>query len=126
VAAVHHLSDLVQVRVDLLGQLIEVPPLLAEFGRTVGGSQQIAVLPLHVVDDAFSVETSVQRRHRQSSWATRHNGNGIKCVDGVAMLVEGRPFDPSNALGLCPRGREFDHFTFEVKPIAGAHRGEPP
>jgi hypothetical protein len=42
------------------------------------------------------------------------------------MLVEGCPFDPSNALGLCRRWREFDHLPFEAEPIAGADGGEPP
>jgi hypothetical protein len=35
------------------------------------------------------------------------------------MLVDSRPFDPSNALGLCLRRREFDS-------IARTDRGEPP
>ena len=46
--------------------------------------------------------------------ATRYNGNGSKGVDWFTMLVESRPFDPSNALGLCLRRREFDHLAFEV------------
>jgi hypothetical protein len=42
------------------------------------------------------------------------------------MLVDSRPFDPSNALGLCLRRREFDHLPFEVEPIARTDGGEPP
>jgi hypothetical protein len=42
------------------------------------------------------------------------------------MLVESRPFDPSNALGLCPRRVEFDHLSFEVELVARTNRGEPP
>jgi hypothetical protein len=46
--------------------------------------------------------------------ATRYNSNGSKGVDRITMLVESRPFDPSNALGLCLRRREFDHLAFKV------------
>src|SRR5262249_25404010 len=61
-----------------------------------------------------------------SGRAARHDANGSKRVNGLAMLVEGCPFDPSDALRFCLRRREFDHLTFEVKLIARAHRGEPP
>jgi len=62
----------------------------------------------------------------RSSRTTRHDANGSKRVDGVAMLVESRPFEPSNTLRLRFRRREFDHLSFEVKLIARAHWGEPP
>src|SRR5262245_11810880 len=62
----------------------------------------------------------------QSGRAARHDANGSKRVNGVAMLVEGCPFDPRNALGFCLRRREFDYLTFEMKLIARSHRGEPP
>jgi hypothetical protein len=42
------------------------------------------------------------------------------------MLVESRPFDPSNPLGLRFRRRELDHLPFELKLIARARWGEPP
>ena len=42
------------------------------------------------------------------------------------MLVESCPFDPSNALGLCLRRREFDHLPFKAEPIARTDGGEPP
>jgi hypothetical protein len=58
--------------------------------------------------------------------ATRHDANGSKRVDRIAMLVESCPFDPSDALGLCLRRRECDHLPFEVKPIARTDGGEPP
>jgi hypothetical protein len=45
-----------------------------------------------------------------------------KSVDWVAMLVESRPFDPRNALGLCPRRFEFDHLSFEVELVARTNR----
>ncbi len=63
---------------------------------------------------------------RQSIRAARHDGNGCKRVDGLTVLVESCPFDPSNTLGLCLRRREFDHLPFKVEPIARAYRSQPP
>src|SRR5215475_13252412 len=64
--------------------------------------------------------------HAPSGRAAGHDANGNKRVNGFAMLVEGCPFDPSNALGFCLRRLELDHLTFDVKLIARAHGGEPP
>jgi hypothetical protein len=55
-----------------------------------------------------------------------HDANRSERVDRLATLVESCPFDPSNALGLGLRWREFDQLTFEVKLIPRAHRREPP
>ena len=70
--------------------------------------------------------TDCQGSPPQSSRAARHDANRGKRVNGLTMLVESRPFDPSNALGLCLRRREFDHLTFEAKSIARAHGSKPP
>src|SRR6478672_8573559 len=42
---------------------------------------------------------------------------GTKRVHRVAMSIESRPFDPNNALGLCPRRVEFDHLSLEVELV---------
>src|SRR5262249_47222297 len=85
---------------------------------------------LFATDMSAMTKVDIRRQfllgHAPSGRATRHDANGSKCVDGLAMLVEGCPFDPSNALRFCLGRREFDHLTFEVKLIAGAYRGEPP
>src|SRR5438132_3985897 len=59
-AFVQDLNDLVEMRVDLVGQLIQVIPLPAELRRSMGRPQLIATLPLDVVDDAASVEAAMQ------------------------------------------------------------------
>jgi hypothetical protein len=41
------------------------------------------------------------------------------------MLIESRPSDPGNSLGLCFCWREFDNLAFEVEGIARPHRGKP-
>jgi hypothetical protein len=76
-AAVLDVRDLVEMRVDVLGQPIEFLPFLAEVGRAVGGFQELAALPLDVVDDAFSIEAAMEHdRHeagsrRSSAWGGR-------------------------------------------------------
>src|SRR5262249_10129290 len=45
--AVDHVGNLVEVRIDLVRQPVEVAPLLAELGRVMRLRQKIAVLPLH-------------------------------------------------------------------------------
>lgn len=56
----HDLGNLVQMGVDIVRQLIEMAPLLAKFWRLVRGSQEIAILPLDVIDDAPTIEAAMQ------------------------------------------------------------------
>src|SRR5688500_7562072 len=52
-------THLVQMRVDLVGDLIEMTPLLAELRRTMRRVQQLAALPLDVIDDALAIEAAM-------------------------------------------------------------------
>src|SRR4051812_13404145 len=40
------LGDLVEMRIDLVGEMVEMAPFLAEFGRNVRLVQKLAALPL--------------------------------------------------------------------------------
>ena len=51
---------LVQMGVNLVHQLIELIPLLAEFRRFMRRLQEIATLPLDLVDDAAPVEAAME------------------------------------------------------------------
>jgi hypothetical protein len=57
---IYHLGYFVQIGIDLVRQLIEMTPLLAEFRRLMSRSQEIAILPLDLVDDAPPVEAAMQ------------------------------------------------------------------
>jgi hypothetical protein len=55
-----YMGNLVQMGVDLVRWLIEVVPRLAEFRRFMSRLQEIATLPLDVVDDATPGEAAMQ------------------------------------------------------------------
>ena len=57
---VQNLGNFVEVGIDLVGQVVELAPGLAKVRRLVGGLQEFAVLPLDVIDDAPTIEASVQ------------------------------------------------------------------
>ena len=100
-AAVLDVRDLVEVRVDVLGQPIELLPFLAELGRAVGGFQELAALPLEVVDDAFSIEAAMKhdrdeaRLARHESRPVLHHGErvgllarlGLAASQGTQLIV---------------------------------------
>ena len=50
---------------------------------------------------------------------------GNEGVDGLAILVEGGPFDPGDAMRLGARRNQFDHLPFEMNAVAGPHRLQP-
>jgi hypothetical protein len=67
-----------------------------------------------------------QLTHGWSVWATRHYGDRIKGINGFAVLIEGRPFDPHDSLRFSLRWCELDHLAFDVNHIARAYGGKPP
>lgn len=58
--AIHDVDHLVQMRVDLVRQLLEATPLLAELRRFMSRLQESATLPLDVVDDAPPIEAAMR------------------------------------------------------------------
>jgi hypothetical protein len=46
--------------IDLIGQVVKLTPGLAKVRRLVSGLQEFASLPLDVVDDAPTMEASMQ------------------------------------------------------------------
>src|SRR5919198_798173 len=70
-SAFHDCRNFIQMRIDLARDFVEVAPLLAKLRRLMGRSQQIAVLPLHVVDDAAAIETAMQADGNKAR-LTRH------------------------------------------------------
>src|SRR6476620_1358445 len=53
---IYDMDNLVEMRIDRVRYLIEVTPLFAEFRRVVSRLQQLAALPLDVVDDAPPID----------------------------------------------------------------------
>src|SRR5260370_37804239 len=67
--------------------MIELAPLLAEFRRSMRRLQQLAVLPLDVVADAFSIEAAMED-DRDESRLTRHEpGPVLHQRQGFGLLV---------------------------------------
>src|SRR4029453_11971929 len=50
--ALDDLGNFIEMRIDLIGQIVELAPGLAEVRRFVSRLQQFAILPLDVIDDA--------------------------------------------------------------------------
>src|SRR5260370_34813653 len=89
--------------------MIELAPLLAEFRRSMRRLQQLAVLPLDVVDDAFSIEAAMED-DRDESRLTRHEpGPVLHQRQGFGLLVR---------LGL-------DHRGLRAELIVGSNLGPP-
>ena len=72
--AQHHF---VEVRTDVLGHLIEATPLLAEFRGLVGRLQQIAALPLDVIDDALAIEAAMQLMEMKPGWRAMKRARSV-------------------------------------------------
>src|SRR6185503_6012713 len=66
-----HLGDLEEMRIDALGHVAEMAPLLAELGQMMRPRQELAVLPLDVIDDAPAIEALVQADRHEAGLA-RH------------------------------------------------------
>src|SRR4029077_2866597 len=75
--AVHDLRDLVEMRIDLVRQLIEVAPFLAELGRAMRRLQKLAILPLDVIDDALAVEAAKETDRNETGLA-RHEARPLR------------------------------------------------
>src|SRR5215212_4340633 len=58
--AICRMHNLIEMRIDFVGQLIEVTPLLAKFGRFMRQAQQVPILPLNVVDDSPPIQAAMQ------------------------------------------------------------------
>ena len=54
------LGNFVKVWINLVGQIVKLPPGLAKIWRLVSLLEELTVLPLDVVDNASSVETAMQ------------------------------------------------------------------
>src|SRR5216684_3301537 len=86
-AAFLYVCHFVEVGVDVLGQMIELAPLLAEFRRSMRRLQQLAVLPLDVVDDAFSIEAAMQHDGYESRLTRHEPGPVLHQRQGFGLLV---------------------------------------
>src|SRR5229473_4966518 len=86
-AAVVDVRHFVEMRVDVLGQPLELAPLLAEFRRPMRRLQQLAVLPLDVVDDAFSIEAAMQHDGYEPRLARHEPGPVLHQREGLGLLV---------------------------------------
>src|SRR5687767_14346398 len=75
-AGVHDKRYFVQMWIDLIGQFIELCPFLTEFRRLMRRVQQLATLPLDVVDDAPAIQAAVQA-DRDESWLGRHKAGAL-------------------------------------------------
>src|SRR4051794_21509196 len=73
--------------VDLVGQLIEIVPLLPKFRRLMSRSQQIAVLPLYVVDNAAPVQAAMQTDGDEARLARHEAGSFGHHPQGLGLLV---------------------------------------
>src|SRR5436190_16396015 len=73
--------------VDLVGQLIEIIPLLPKFRRLMSRSQQIAVLPLYVVDDAAAVQAAMQTDGDEARLASHEAGSFCHHSQRLGLLV---------------------------------------
>src|SRR5947207_6615435 len=85
--SVHDFGHLVQMWVDLVGQLIEIIPLLPKFRRLMSRSQQIAVLPLYVVDDAAPVQAAMQTDGDEARLARHEAGSFGHHPQCLGLLV---------------------------------------
>ena len=54
------MSNLIRIGLDLLGDVADLRPLFPELGGMMRRDQLFATGPLHIVDDAPSIETPVQ------------------------------------------------------------------
>src|SRR5216684_2052798 len=86
-AAVLDVRHFVEMRVDVLGQPLELAPLLAEFRRSMRRLQQLAALPLDVVDDAFSIEAAMQHDGYEPRLARHEPGPVLHQRQGFVLLV---------------------------------------
>jgi hypothetical protein len=73
-AIIHGVRYLVQMGIDLARQLIELIPLLAEFRGFMSRLQEIATLPLDVIDDATPVEAAMQADGNEPGLARHEAG----------------------------------------------------
>ena len=76
-ATIHDVRYLVQMGIDLARQLIELIPLLAKFRGFMSRLQEIATLPLDVVDDATPVEAAMQADGNEPGLA-RHEAGPLR------------------------------------------------
>lgn len=84
--AVHDVSDLVQMRIDVVRDFAEVDPFLEEFRRFVSRPQEIATLPLDVIDDPFPIQAPVQADRNESRLARHETGPlGHQCQRFVLL-----------------------------------------
>src|SRR5689334_7593915 len=85
--AILDVRDLVKVRIDTFGDAIKFPPFLAEFGRAVRGFQELATLPLDVVDDAFAVEAAMERDRDEAGLARHEPGAFLHERQGLILFA---------------------------------------
>jgi hypothetical protein len=85
-----------QMGIDLNGQVIKLTPLLTKARRLVGRMQLFAILPLGVVDDAPTVEASMQADRlidTKPGWRAMNRARSAIsesasfCVAGSASIV---------------------------------------
>jgi hypothetical protein len=75
----------IEMRIDLIGQIVELAPGLAKVRRFVSRLQQFAILPLDVVDDAPPIEAAVQA-DRDKTRLTRHEMRSL-CHQRKRLLL---------------------------------------
>jgi hypothetical protein len=91
--AIYRMHNLIEMRIDLVGQLIKVTPLLAKLGRFMRQAQQVPILPLNVIDDAPPIPAAVQADGhepglpRHESGALGHQRQTSACFSGSDSIT---------------------------------------
>src|SRR4029453_14685800 len=75
--ALDDLGNFIEMRIDLIGQIVELAPGLAEVRRFVSRLRQFAILPLELIDDAPTIDASVQA-DRDTTRLTRHEMRALR------------------------------------------------
>ena len=90
---VEDFGDLIQMGIDLVGQLSELIPGLAKFWRLVRSPKQIPRFPLDVIYNAVSVEAAMQA-DGNAPWPVRIKrarsvmiDNASACLSGSASMM---------------------------------------
>src|SRR5262249_39395688 len=79
------------MRIDRVGHVAEMTPFLAEFRRLVRRLQEIAILPLDVIDDAPPIEAAVQadgdksRLGRHEAGPLMHHRQGLRLLARLGL-----------------------------------------
>src|SRR5258707_3469775 len=70
-------DQIVETGLDLLRELAELRPLLAELGRVMRGCELLGIGPLHVVHHVAAILAAMQA-DRDEAWLLRHETSTLR------------------------------------------------